>query len=187
MCWRWTSAPGVPRWPGIDQPAHRGPCRRAGAAPPPPPVEGPNKIRTTGGRPSPPPPVGPWRRRTSPSGSSGWAAPLSGPAPSPSGPTATPLMPAMIWMDSRGNQAIRKAAGGVVNVLGYAPARSLRWLWLTGGAPGVRQDPVAHILFIRDIPRRLPTHRHLLGAGRLPEPEAHGPTVPRSTLLPPTG
>ena len=31
----------------------------------------------------------------------------------------TPLRPAVIWMDSRGSTAIRKQAGGVVNVLGY--------------------------------------------------------------------
>ncbi len=62
-----------------------------------------------------------------------------------------PLMRAVIWMDSRGNRAIRKAAGGTVTVLGYAPAKLARWLRRTGGAPGMSgKDPVAHILFIRD-------------------------------------
>ena len=60
-------------------------------------------------------------------------------------------MPAIIWMDSRGNQAIRKVAGGAVNVLGYDPRKILRWVQVTGGAPGMSgKDPVAHILFIRD-------------------------------------
>jgi xylulokinase len=62
-----------------------------------------------------------------------------------------PLMPAVIWMDSRGNQAIRQVAGGPVNVLGYDPRKILRWVQVTGGAPGLSgKDPVSHILFIRD-------------------------------------
>jgi xylulokinase len=67
------------------------------------------------------------------------------------GRDGTPLMRAVIWMDSRGNRAIRKAAGGGVTVLGYGPSKLARWLWLTGGAPGMSgKDPAAHILFIRD-------------------------------------
>ncbi len=67
------------------------------------------------------------------------------------GPDGEPLMPAIIWMDSRGNQAIRKVAGGAVNVLGYDPRKILRWVQVTGGAPGLSgKDPVSHILFIRD-------------------------------------
>ncbi|MDQ1361733.1 MAG: xylulokinase, partial [Acidimicrobiaceae bacterium] len=67
------------------------------------------------------------------------------------GADAEPLMRAVIWLDSRGNRAIRKAAGGPVTVLGYGPAKLARWLWLTGGAPGMSgKDPLAHILFIRD-------------------------------------
>ena len=62
-----------------------------------------------------------------------------------------PLMPAVIWMDSRGNKAIRRVAGGAVNVLGYDPRKILRWVQVTGGAPGLSgKDPVSHILFIRD-------------------------------------
>jgi len=67
------------------------------------------------------------------------------------GADGAPLMPAVIWMDSRGNQAIRKVAGGAVNVLGYDPRKILRWVQVTGGAPGLSgKDPVSHILFIRD-------------------------------------
>ena len=67
------------------------------------------------------------------------------------GADGEPLMPAIIWMDSRGNQAIRKVAGGPVNVLGWDPRKILRWVQVTGGAPGLSgKDPVAHILFIRD-------------------------------------
>ena len=67
------------------------------------------------------------------------------------GADGSPLMAAIIWMDSRGNQAIRKVAGGAVNVLGYDPRKILRWVQVTGGAPGLSgKDPVSHILFIRD-------------------------------------
>jgi xylulokinase len=60
-------------------------------------------------------------------------------------------MRAVIWMDSRGNKAIREVAGGPVNVLGYDPRKILRWVQVTGGAPGLSgKDPVSHILFIRD-------------------------------------
>ena len=64
--------------------------------------------------------------------------------------TGTPLMRAVIWMDSRGNAAIRQVAGGSVNVLGYDPRKLMRWVQVTGGAPGLSgKDPVSHILFIR--------------------------------------
>lgn len=67
------------------------------------------------------------------------------------GSDGSPLMRAIIWMDSRGNRAIRAAAGGRVKVLGYDPRKILRWVRITGGAPGLSgKDPVAHILFIRD-------------------------------------
>src|SRR5665213_186242 len=67
------------------------------------------------------------------------------------GADGNPLMRAIIWMDSRGNRAIRAAARGPVNVLGYDPRKILRWVRVTGGAPGLSgKDPVAHILFIRD-------------------------------------
>jgi xylulokinase len=67
------------------------------------------------------------------------------------GADGSPLMRAVIWMDSRGNKAIRKVAGGPVNVLGYDPRKILRWVQVTGGAPGLSgKDPVSHILFIRE-------------------------------------
>ncbi len=60
------------------------------------------------------------------------------------------LMRAVIWMDSRGNDAIRNVVGGSVNVLGYDPRKLMRWVQITGGAPGLSgKDPVSHILFIR--------------------------------------
>jgi len=67
------------------------------------------------------------------------------------GADGAPLMRAVIWMDSRGNKAIRQVAGGPLNVLGYDPRKILRWVQVTGGAPGLSgKDPVSHILFLRD-------------------------------------
>ena len=62
-----------------------------------------------------------------------------------------PLRPAVIWMDSRGAAAIRRQTGGLVEVLGYDVRKALRWIRLTGGAPGHSgKDPTAHILWIRE-------------------------------------
>jgi xylulokinase len=61
-----------------------------------------------------------------------------------------PLCNSVIWMDSRGADALRKAAGGRVKVEGYDPRKLRRWIQLTGGAPSMSgKDPVAHILWLR--------------------------------------
>ena len=62
-----------------------------------------------------------------------------------------PLVPAMIWMDSRGAPAVRRMVGGFPTIEGYGAAKLSRWIRRTGGAPGHSgKDPIAHILFIRD-------------------------------------
>ncbi len=64
------------------------------------------------------------------------------------------LMNAVIWMDSRGSAEIRRLIRGPVRVAGYDARKLLRWIRLTGGAPGqAGKDPLAHILYIRE---RLP-------------------------------
>lgn len=61
------------------------------------------------------------------------------------------VAPAVIWMDSRGHRAVRRAVGGPVTVLGYHPRKALRWIRTTGGAPGLSgKDPLAHVLYLRD-------------------------------------
>jgi xylulokinase len=63
----------------------------------------------------------------------------------------TPLRPALIWMDSRGADAIRRQVGGTISVLGYDVRKISRWIRLCGGAPGLSgKDPGAHILWIRE-------------------------------------
>ncbi|MGD2272716.1 MAG: FGGY family carbohydrate kinase, partial [Desulfobacterales bacterium] len=62
-----------------------------------------------------------------------------------------PLANAIIWMDSRGARFIKEIAGGPVSIQGYGLMKLIRWLRLTGGAPGqAGKDPIAHILFIKN-------------------------------------
>lgn len=60
------------------------------------------------------------------------------------------LTNAILWMDSRGAEALRSITRGWVNVLGYHPYRLLRWIYLTGGIPSTTgKDPAAHMLYIK--------------------------------------
>lgn len=66
-------------------------------------------------------------------------------------PDGAPLRPAIIWMDSRGAPAIRRRTSGPVRLYGYGVGKVVRWIRLTGGAPGHSgKDPTAHILWIAD-------------------------------------
>ena len=57
----------------------------------------------------------------------------------------------IIWMDSRGGAQINQVAGGKINIEGYAPAKLIQWIRLTGGAPAISgKDPIAHILYIKE-------------------------------------
>jgi xylulokinase len=58
--------------------------------------------------------------------------------------------PAIIWMDSRGAQAVRDTVRGALNVQGYAASKLARWVRRTGGIPSLSgKDPVGHIHFLR--------------------------------------
>lgn len=62
-----------------------------------------------------------------------------------------PLMNAVIWMDMRGAKYVAQMAGGPIKIEGYSPLKLLRWIRMTGGAPGLTgKDPVGHILLIRN-------------------------------------
>jgi xylulokinase len=62
-----------------------------------------------------------------------------------------PLMNAIIWMDMRGAKYVAEMAGGPLKIEGYDPVKLLRWIRMTGGAPGLSgKDPVGHILLIRN-------------------------------------
>src|SRR3990172_1264813 len=59
---------------------------------------------------------------------------------------------AIIWMDSRGAPYIQKVADGPFKVEGYGLAKILKWIQLTGGAPGISgKDPIAHILYLKHV------------------------------------
>jgi xylulokinase len=61
------------------------------------------------------------------------------------------LHPALIWMDSRGAAQVDAITGSPFGVLPYSIPRLMRWIALTGGAPGKSgKDPLAHILFLRE-------------------------------------
>jgi len=61
-----------------------------------------------------------------------------------------PLHDAIIWMDARGAEDVKQAAGGLVRMQGYEPRKLRNWIKLTGGAPALSgKDPIAHILWFR--------------------------------------
>lgn len=60
----------------------------------------------------------------------------------------TPLCNAILWMDTRGAAHVRRQVGGPI--AGYAAAKAIRFLWLTGGAPSLTgKDPVGHMLYLK--------------------------------------
>jgi xylulokinase len=60
------------------------------------------------------------------------------------------IEPAIIWLDSRGAQAVRKTVRGALNVQGYSASKAARWVRKTGGIPSLSgKDPVGHIHFLR--------------------------------------
>ena len=62
-----------------------------------------------------------------------------------------PLMNAIIWMDSRGRRYLNDIVDGWIRIRGYGALKLLRWLRLTGGAPGHSgKDPISHILYIKN-------------------------------------
>lgn len=62
-----------------------------------------------------------------------------------------PLADALLWMDMRGAEHLKKITQGLINVSGYDLRKLIRWLSLTGGAPSLSgKDPAAHMLYFRD-------------------------------------
>ncbi len=59
---------------------------------------------------------------------------------------------AIIWMDARGAPYIHKMLRRAFKVAGYSLAKLLKWIQVTGGAPGnAGKDPIAHILYLKHI------------------------------------
>jgi xylulokinase len=59
---------------------------------------------------------------------------------------------AIVWLDMRGAAAIkRRVRGPLFNVAGYSPAKLLRWLRLSGGAPALSgKDSAGHMSYVQD-------------------------------------
>jgi xylulokinase len=57
----------------------------------------------------------------------------------------------ILWMDSRGAEALKQHVRGPISFEGYRIPWLYRWLRLTGGAPSITgKDPAAHMLYFRD-------------------------------------
>ena len=68
----------------------------------------------------------------------------------PIGKDGKALRRAIIWMDTRGEEWVRKATGGFPSISGYRVDRLLAWLRKTGGAPAHSgKDSAAHILYLK--------------------------------------
>ncbi|NLO31882.1 MAG: xylulose kinase [Candidatus Hydrogenedentes bacterium] len=62
----------------------------------------------------------------------------------------SPLMPCILWMDTRGVAYLKQITGGLIRVAGYDLFKLYRWIHLTGGAPSLTgKDPAAHMLLIK--------------------------------------
>lgn len=63
-----------------------------------------------------------------------------------------PLHRAMLWLDMRGKEAIRRrAAGRLFSVAGYDPVKLFRWVKRSGGAPTLSgKDPLGHMAFVQE-------------------------------------
>ncbi len=62
----------------------------------------------------------------------------------------TPLMNAVIWMDTRGSREVRRITKGTPGAAGYGLLKARKWIRATAGVPGqAGKDPIAHILFIK--------------------------------------
>jgi xylulokinase len=75
------------------------------------------------------------------------------------GSDGTALAPCVLWSDHRGAPWSKQITGGRVSVSGYAPAKIVQWLRLTGGVPNPNgADPTGHAQFLRherqDVYRR---------------------------------
>ncbi len=64
------------------------------------------------------------------------------------------LYNAIIWMDTRGKDEIKKITGGFPSISGYRIDKLVKWIRKTGGAPAHSgKDSLAHILYIK---KRMP-------------------------------
>lgn len=69
----------------------------------------------------------------------------------PVGADDKPLMPCVMWMDSRGAPHVQKLFGGFPALEGYNVNRLQKWVRTTAGIPGLSgKDSISHILFLKN-------------------------------------
>ncbi len=62
-----------------------------------------------------------------------------------------PVMPAISWLDTRGREILYDRLWTRPRIIGYQPLRLLRFLRVTGGAPGhTGKDPIAKIIWLKE-------------------------------------
>ncbi len=66
--------------------------------------------------------------------------------------TGKPLRPALLWMDMRAANTMRRRVGNrMLAVAGYDPLKLCRWIRRAGGAPALSgKDPAGHMAFIQE-------------------------------------
>ncbi|MGQ4873571.1 MAG: xylulokinase [Promethearchaeia archaeon] len=63
----------------------------------------------------------------------------------------SPLMNAIIWMDTRGAPYIKKLNKGILKISGYNVRKMYKFLKITGGGPTLSgKDSIAHILWLKN-------------------------------------
>ncbi|MEJ2251176.1 MAG: FGGY-family carbohydrate kinase [Candidatus Lokiarchaeota archaeon] len=62
-----------------------------------------------------------------------------------------PLMRAISWLDTRAANVTKKFRKGLIKVSGFGIGNLLRFIKITGGAPGINgKDPISHILWLKE-------------------------------------
>ncbi len=63
----------------------------------------------------------------------------------------SPLLPCMIWLDTRASVQAEEMLSGAIEIGGYDVFTLAEFVWITGGAPGLAgKDPISKILWIRE-------------------------------------
>lgn len=72
-----------------------------------------------------------------------------------------PLMPCMIWLDTRAAEQAEKIWRGPIKIAGYNIFTLLTFLRITGGAPGrVGKDPICKILWVKENEPKIYAETH---------------------------
>jgi len=72
-----------------------------------------------------------------------------------------PLMPCMIWLDTRAKEQAEKMSKGLIKIAGYGLLTLIRFLSITGGIYGhVGKDPICKILWVKEAQPKIYAETH---------------------------